>query len=53
MNIGDIPAIAPVKRISVYAGRDGWYYEVWIDSRLVVFGRSSTRERAAQEAHLA
>jgi hypothetical protein len=52
MNIGDIPAIAPVKRISVYAGRDGWYYEVWIASRLVVFGRASTHERAAREAHL-
>jgi hypothetical protein len=51
MVIGELPAIAPVKRISVYAGRDGWYYEVWIALRLVVFGCSSTRERAAQEAH--
>lgn len=53
MSIGDIPAIAPVKRINVYAGRDGWFYEVWIATRLVVFGWSSTHERAAREAHLA
>jgi hypothetical protein len=53
MNVCDTAAIAPVKRINVYAGRDGWYYEVWIASRLVVFGRSSTHERAAREARLA
>jgi hypothetical protein len=38
--------------ISVYPGRDGWYFEVWIASRLVVFGWCATREHAEQEAAL-
>ena len=42
-----------MKRINVYAGRDGWYYEVWVASRLVVLGWCATRERAAAEALVA
>jgi hypothetical protein len=37
----------------IYAGRGGWFYEVWIASRLVVFGWSATRERAEREAQYA
>jgi hypothetical protein len=32
--------------IRVYPGRDGWFYEVWIASRLVIFGWCATRDRA-------
>ena len=34
----------------VYSGRDGWFYEVWTASRLIVFGWCATRERAELEA---
>jgi len=36
--------------IRIYPGRDGWFYEVWIASRLVIFGWSETRERAERRA---
>ena len=39
--------------IRIYAGREGWFYEVWITSRLVVFGWCQSRERAECEAALA
>jgi hypothetical protein len=40
-----------MKSISVYAGSKGWFYEVRIASRLVVFGWCAERtERAAGEA---
>jgi hypothetical protein len=32
--------------IRIYPGRDGWFYEVWIASRLVLFGWCQSRERA-------
>lgn len=41
-----------MKSINIYAGSNGWLYEVWIASRLVVLGWCATRERAAQEAAL-
>jgi len=36
--------------IRIYPGRGGWFYEVWIASRVVVFGWCPTRERAAAQA---
>ena len=39
-----------MKNVNIYAGRDGWFYEVWIASRLVVLGWCPTRERANREA---
>ena len=39
-----------MKNVNVYAGRNGWFYEVWVASRLVVLGWCPTRERAAREA---
>lgn len=42
-----------MKNINVYAAADGWFYEVWIASRLVVLGWCATRERATREACLA
>ena len=33
--------------IRIYAGRDGWFYEVWIAPRIVVFGWCASRERAS------
>jgi hypothetical protein len=35
---------------NIYAGRGGWFYEVWIASRIVVFGWCASRERAQWEA---
>jgi len=32
--------------IRIYPGRDGWFYEVWISARLVLFGWCQSRERA-------
>ena len=37
----------------IYVGGQGWFYEVWIASRLVVFGWCATRERAEHEARYA
>ena len=42
-----------MKSINVYAGRDGWYYEIWIASRLVILGWCEDRERAERKAVLA
>jgi hypothetical protein len=39
-----------MNRISIYPGRDGWFYEVWTASRIVVFGWCASRERAVSEA---
>ena len=39
--------------IRVYPGREGWFYEVWIASRLVVFGWCVSRENAESTAALA
>lgn len=39
-----------MKNIRVYAGRQGWFYEVWFASRVVVVGWCRTRERALSEA---
>jgi len=36
--------------IRIYPGRDGWFYEVWIASRVVVVGWCASRERAASQA---
>ncbi len=36
--------------IRIYPGRDGWFYEVWLASRLVVFGWCATRDRAELQA---
>jgi hypothetical protein len=42
-----------MNHIHIYPGRDGWFYEVWIASRVVVFGWSPTRERAVAQASAA
>jgi hypothetical protein len=39
-----------MKSINVYAGSEGWFYEIWISSRLVVFGWCADQERAQQAA---
>ena len=36
----------------IYPGSDGWFYEVWFASRLVVFGWCATRDRAECSAAL-
>jgi hypothetical protein len=35
---------------SIYPGCQGWFFEVWTASRLVVFGWCVTREHAEREA---
>jgi hypothetical protein len=42
-----------MKSINVYAGDQGWFYEIWVSSRLVVFGWCEDQERAQRAAHLA
>ena len=37
----------------IYQGRGGWFYEVWIASRLVIFGWAQSRERAEWHASAA
>jgi hypothetical protein len=37
----------------VYEGRQGWFYEVWVASRVVVFGWCRTREGAQRAAEVA
>ncbi|MDB5866382.1 MAG: hypothetical protein JWO70_4188 [Betaproteobacteria bacterium] len=39
-----------MKSINIYAGRGGWFYEVWTADRLIVVGWSHTRDRAEVEA---
>ncbi len=39
--------------IRIYPGREGWFYEVWIASRLAIFGWSPSRERAEWNASAA
>ena len=39
-----------MKSVNVYAGSEGWFYEIWISSRLVVFGWCAEQERAQQAA---
>jgi hypothetical protein len=39
-----------MKSINVYAGRQGWFYEIWVASRLVVFGWCEDQERAWRAA---
>ena len=39
-----------MRKTNIYAGRNGWFYEIWIAERLVVVGWCATRERAALEA---
>jgi hypothetical protein len=41
-----------MKSINVYPGQQGWFYEVWLAERLLVFGWSRTQERAHMEASL-
>lgn len=36
--------------IEPHAGQNGWFYQVWIASCLVVVGWCTTRERAEHEA---
>ena len=36
--------------IRIYPGRSGWFYEVWIASRLVILGWAQSRERAERYA---
>jgi hypothetical protein len=42
-----------MKSINVYAGSQGWFYEIRVSSRLVVFGWCADRERAQHAAALA
>lgn len=42
-----------MKSVNIYAASGGWLYEVWIASRIVVFGWCATRERAEHEASFA
>lgn len=35
-----------MKCVNVYAGNQGWFYEIWVLSRLVEFGWCEDRERA-------
>ena len=42
-----------MRSVHIYPVNDGWFYEVWIAERLVVFGRSRTRERAQTAAETA
>jgi hypothetical protein len=39
-----------MKSISVYPGSQGWFYEIWVSSRLVVFGWCADQERAERAA---
>jgi hypothetical protein len=40
-----------MKSVNVYAGsQGGWFYEIWISSRLVVFGWCEDQERAQRAA---
>lgn len=39
--------------VNVYAGSQGWFYEIWISSRLVVFGWCEDREHAQRSASMA
>jgi hypothetical protein len=45
-----IPGGALMNSIRIYPGREGWFYEVWIASRLVIFGWAPSRERAEWQA---
>jgi hypothetical protein len=42
-----------MKSINIYAGRDGWFYEVWTAGRVLVIGWARTRDRAELEAAIA
>lgn len=42
-----------MKSINIYAGSQGWFYEIWCSSRLVVFGWCEDRERAQHAAEMA
>lgn len=42
-----------MRSINIYPGRDGWFYEVWMAQRIVVFGWSRTRDRAQMAAEKA
>jgi hypothetical protein len=39
-----------MNNVRIYEGRSGWFYEVWIASRLVIFGWCQSRERAEWQA---
>ena len=42
-----------MRTVHIYAGTKGWFYEVWIASRVIVLGWSATREHAEVDAALA
>ena len=42
-----------MKTINIYAGSRGWFYEIWVSSRLVVFGWCEDKERAQRAASVA
>jgi hypothetical protein len=42
-----------MKSINIYAGADGWFYEVWAAGRVLVIGWARSRDRAETEAAIA
>jgi hypothetical protein len=42
-----------MRSIHIYPGRDGWFYEVRLARRVVVFGWSRTHDGAHQAAYFA
>lgn len=42
-----------MKFINIYAGADGWFYEVWAAGRVLVIGWARSRDRAETEAAIA
>ena len=48
-----VVVIENMRQTVVYRAERGWFWELWIDTRLVIFGWSETRERAQSNARMA
>ena len=42
-----------MRQTIVYRAERGWFWELWIDARLVIFGWCETSERAQVNARMA
>ena len=45
--------ITNMRRTNVYRTSRGWFWELWIGTRLAVFGWAETEERAQMNARMA
>ena len=41
-----------MRQINVYPAEAGWFWELWIDARVVLVGWCETRERAELNARM-